>query len=263
VGEEPYRPWCQQSCPKTRPRYTKTRPPYTRKGCTALRILAVAAHPDDETLGAGGTLALHAARGDETFVMILADGVTSRHNEVELQEKCARRACDVLGVKDVVFAKLPDQRLDALPLLDVITPIENCIHTYQPDVVLTHFGQDANQDHRTVFRAVLVATRPVPGISVNRVLCWETASSTEWAPPFPGSVFSPNVFVDITPTLSRKMHAMAAYADTFVSEVREYPHPRSYRALVATARRHGATVGVRAAEPFMLVRDVATDGLRT
>ncbi len=223
----------------------------------------MAAHPDDETLGAGGTLALHAARGDRTVVMIIADGVTSRHDEVELQEQCARRACDVLGVKDVVFAQLPDQRLDALPLLDVITPIEDCIRTYQPDVVLTHFGQDANQDHRAVFRAVLVATRPLPETSVKRVLCWETASSTEWAPPFAGSVFSPNMFVDITQTLSVKLRAMAAYAETHVSEVREYPHPRSYRALAVTARRHGATVGVRAAEPFMLVRDVATDGLRT
>ncbi len=222
----------------------------------------MAAHPDDETLGAGGTLALHAARGDRTVVMIIADGVTSRHDEVELQEQCARRACDVLGVKDVVFAQLPDQRLDALPLLDVITPIEDCIRTYQPDVVLTHFGQDANQDHRAVFRAVLVATRPLPETSVKRVLCWETASSTEWAPPFAGSVFSPNMFVDITQTLSVKLRAMAAYAETHVSEVREYPHPRSYRALAVTARRHGATVGVRAAEPFMLVRDVATDGLR-
>ena len=227
-----------------------------------MRILAIGAHPDDETLGAGGTLALHAARGDETFVMILADGVTSRHNEVDLQERCARRACDVLGVQDVAFGRLPDQRLDALPLLDVITPIEDCIRRFRPDIVLTHFSQDANQDHRVVFRAVLVATRPVPEMGVKRVLCWETASSTEWAPPFPGSVFSPNVFVDITPTLPVKLRAMASYADAYVSEVREYPHPRSYRALAVAARRHGAAVGVRAAEPFMLVRDIATNGLR-
>jgi LmbE family N-acetylglucosaminyl deacetylase len=227
-----------------------------------VRILAVAAHPDDETLGAGGTLALHADRGDETYAMILADGVTSRHGEVERQERCARLACSVLGVKEVEFARLPDQRLDALPLLQLITPIEKCIRRFEPDVVLTHFAEDANQDHRAVFRAVLVATRPLPGTSVNRVLCWETASSTEWAPPFPGSVFSPNVFVDISATLPTKLRAMAAYADTYVSEVREYPHPRSYRALAATARRHGAAVGVPAAEPFMLVRDVATNGLR-
>jgi LmbE family N-acetylglucosaminyl deacetylase len=233
-----------------------------RKDYPALRILAVGAHPDDETLGAGGTLALHAARGDETFVMVLADGVTSRHNEVDLQERCARRACDVLGVQDVAFAGLPDQRLDALPLLEVITPIEDCIRRCRPDVVLTHFGQDANQDHCVVFRAVLVATRPLPGSSMKRLLCWETASSTEWAPPFAGSVFSPNVFIDITMTLPIKLRAMAAYADTYVSEVREYPHPRSYRALAVAARRHGAAVGVRAAEPFMLVREVASNGLR-
>ena len=220
------------------------------------------AHPDDETLGAGGTLALHAARGDDTFVLVIADGVSSRHGEVELQEKCARRACDVLGVHEVDFARLPDEQLDALPLLDLITPIEEAIRRYQPDVVLTHFGQDANQDHRAVFQATVVATRPLPGSGVTRVLCWETASSTEWAPPFPGSVFSPNVFVDITSTLAVKLQAMAAYADTYVSEVREYPHPRSFRALAVTARRHGVVVGVRAAEPFMLVRELAASGLR-
>jgi LmbE family N-acetylglucosaminyl deacetylase len=223
------------------------------------RVLAVASHPDDETLGAGGTLARHADQGDEVWVCILTDGVTARHEQAALQQQCAERAGDVLGVKRIVFCGLPDQRLDALPLLDVIAPIEQCIADLQPSLVYTHFKEDVNQDHRITFQATLVATRPV-GSSVRRLLCWETASSTEWAGPFAGSVFAPNVFVDIRDTLPRKIEAMKCYADTFMSEVRQYPHPRSYEALEVYAKRNGIVAGLAAAEPFMLVREVVPNG---
>jgi len=225
-----------------------------------VRILTVAAHPDDETLGAGGTMARLAAMGHEVWVCILTDGVTARHAHTELQKECAIAAADVLGVTNVVFCELPDQRLDSLPLLEVITPIEKCIGELRPEIVFTHFKEDVNQDHRTVFQASMVATRPVEGSSVQRLLCYETASSTEWAPPFPGSVFSPNVFIDITSTLPRKLDAMRFYARTYTGELRPYPHPRSYEAIEAYARRHGVVAGVEAAEPFMLVRQVHREG---
>ncbi len=228
-----------------------------------MRILTVAAHPDDETLGAGATMALHASQGDEVWVCILSDGVTARHGHVELQKDCASRACDVLGVGNVVFCGLPDQRLDTLPLLDLITPIEKCVAELRPDVVLTHFKEDSNQDHRVVFQATLIATRPVNGTAVGRVMCYEVAGSTEWAGPFQESVFAPNVYVDVSSTLETKIAAMRAYAETAVSEVRPFPHPRSYEAIEIYARRHGVTAGLAAAEPFMLVREVARDGLPT
>lgn len=221
-----------------------------------MRILTVAAHPDDETLGAGGTMARLAAASHEVHVCILTEGVTARHRHVDLQQECAMRACEVLGVSEVVFCGLPDQRLDSLPLLDVITPIEKCVGEIRPDLVFTHFSQDANQDHRTVFEATLVATRPMADTSVATVLCYETASSTEWAPPFAGSVFSPNLFVDISTTLAVKLDAMRAYEQTFAGEMRPFPHPRSYQALEANCRWRGATAGVGAAEAFMLVRHV-------
>lgn len=220
-----------------------------------MRVLTVAAHPDDETLGAGGTMAWHAARGDTVWACVLADGASSRHNHVEQQAECARQACETLGVDRLVMVGLPDQRLDTLSLLDVITPIEQCIEELQPDVVLTHFPGDVNEDHRLVARATLVATRPVPGTSVRRVCAFEIASSTDWAPPLAGSVFAPNVYVDISETLETKLTAMKAYAGTFVSEVRPFPHPRSLEALTAYARRHGAASGLLAAEPFMLLRE--------
>jgi LmbE family N-acetylglucosaminyl deacetylase len=221
-----------------------------------MRILTVAAHPDDETLGAGGTMARLASQGHEIWVCILTDGVTARHHHIDQQLECAIRAGDVLGVSKVVFCGLPDQLLDGMPLLDVITPIEKCMAEFEPQVVFTHFNQDANQDHRVAFQATLVATRPVEWSSVERLLCYETASSTEWAPPFPGTVFAPNVYVDITSTLPVKLEAMRQYEATFAGEVQPYPHPRSYEAITVYARRHGVAAGVGAAEPFMLVRHV-------
>lgn len=226
-----------------------------------MRLLTVAAHPDDETLGAGGTMAWHAARGDTVWACILADGASSRHDKVAQQAECAVRAAGLLGLDRLVMVGLPDQRLDMLSLLDVITPIEECIEELQPDVVLTHFPGDLNEDHRLVARATLVATRPVTGSPVSRVCSFEIASSTDWAPPIPGSVFAPNLYVDISATLDIKLTAMKAYADTFVSEVRPYPHPRSLEALTAYAQRHGAASGLLAAEPFMLLRESATLGM--
>jgi N-acetylglucosamine malate deacetylase 1 len=226
-----------------------------------MRILVVAAHPDDETLGAGGTIAWHTAHGDTVWVCILSEGASSRHDRVQQQLDCARRACDVLGVDNLVLVGLPDQRLDTLSLLDVISPIEQCIDDLQPEVVLTHFGGDLNEDHRLVSRATMVAARPVPGTSVRRVCAFEIASSTDWAPPVPGSVFAPNLYVDISGTLEVKLAAMKAYAETYRSEVRPYPHPRSMEALTAYAQRHGAASGQLAAEPFMLLRESASAGM--
>jgi len=226
-----------------------------------MRVLTVAAHPDDETLGAGGTMAWHAGHGDEVWVCILTDGVTSRHDQVELQEECARRACETIGVAKVVFVGLADQRLDVVPMLDVITPIEECVRELQPDVVLTHFAGDVNEDHRIVARATMVATRPVAGSSVRKVCSFEVPSSTDWAPPQPGSVFAPNLYVDISETLETKLLAMKAYADTHHTEVRPYPHPRSLEALTAYAQRHGVAAGLMAAEPFVLLRESATHGM--
>ena len=160
---------------------------------------------NDETLGAGGTIARLTASGNEVWVCIVCDGVTARHTETSRQRECAERACEVLGVTNVTFCELPDQRLDALDLIDVIRPIERCVQELRPDTVLTQFKEDVNQDHRVVFAATMVATRPSPNTPVRTVMCFETASSTEWAAPFQGGVFAPNLFVDISATLGPSM----------------------------------------------------------
>ena len=219
-------------------------------------VLVVAAHPDDETFGVGGTIARYSEQGNEVWVCILTEGVTSRHQHIELRKECASKACQVLGVRKVVFGDLPDQRLDALPLIDVIRPIQECVNELKPDIVFTHFKGDVNQDHRIAFQATMVATRPFGDNTVRRLLCYETPSSTEWAAPFTGSVFAPNVFVDISATLGKKIRAMEMYANTYISEVKAYPHPRSCEAVKLYARRWGVTVGLEAAEALMLVREL-------
>lgn len=220
------------------------------------QVLVVAAHPDDEVFGVGGTMACHVQQGDQVSVLLLTDGVTARHDVTEPQKAAARKACSALGVQDVRFADLPDQRLDGLPLLEVIKPISELIRELRPCVVYTHHRGDANQDHRAVFAATLVAVRPFGDHPIERVLCYEVASSTEWGPAFGEWAFLPNVFVDISATLESKLAAVEAYRETFESEVKAYPHPRSPEAICIYAQQRGIIVGMRAAEAFVLVREL-------
>ena len=223
------------------------------------RVLVIAAHPDDEVLGLGGAIARHARQGDQVTALIVTDGVTARHNETEPQKVAARRACQLLGVREVYFADLADQRLDSLPLLEVIKPISDLIKELRPQIVYTHHRGDANQDHRAVFEATLVAVRPFGDNPVEQVLCYEVASSTEWAPPFADWAFLPNVFVDIGATLETKVSAIEAYRETFQSEVKPFPHPRSPEAVRIYAQQRGVSVGLAAAEAFVLVRQLVKE----
>ena len=220
------------------------------------QILVIAAHPDDETYGLGGTIAHHVRLGDRVSVLILTDGVTARHNATESQKAATRKACAALGVDDVRFAGLPDQRLDGMPLLEVIEPIYDLCRELRPQVVYTHHRGDANQDHRAVFAATLVAVRPFGSNPVQRVLCYEVASSTEWGPSFAEWAFLPNVFVDISATLEAKLRAVEAYRETFQSEVKPFPHPRSPEAVRIYAQHRGVSVGIQTAEAFVLVREL-------
>lgn len=217
-------------------------------------ILVVAAHPDDEVLGCGGTIARHCEAGDRVTVLILADGVTSRTSNAgtELEERKGAAECanKILGVHDLIMLAYPDNRMDDSTLLEVVKDIEQVIARCRPDTIYTHYAGDVNIDHRRVHDAVVAACRPQPGHCVRRVLFCETPSSTEWRPPASHSAFAPNWFVDISRTLNVKLRALAAYQD----ELREFPHPRSLRAIEHLAGWRGAIVGVAAAEAFELGR---------
>jgi N-acetylglucosamine malate deacetylase 1 len=225
-------------------------------------ILVVAAHPDDEVLGCGGTIARHADAGDQVRVLIVAEGATSRQqqrdrnqasDELSALAQAAQQAGAILGAQGVELLDLPDNRLDSLDRLDLIKQIEERISRHQPQVVYVHHAGDVNIDHRRLHEAVVTACRPTPGQPVRRLLSFEVASSTEWQPPGSAPAFHPNWFVDISSQWPRKREALEAYA----SEMRPWPHARSIEALEHLARWRGAQVGVEAAEAFCLLRQLS------
>jgi LmbE family N-acetylglucosaminyl deacetylase len=175
-------------------------------------ILVIAAHPDDEVLGCGGTLARHAAEGARIHVAFLADGVSSRDNpppatDLTARRAAARTALAILGITSVSFGEFPDNRMDGVDLLDIVKAVEAQIATHRPDTLFTHHAGDVNIDHRRLHDAVIAATRPQTGQPVRTLLFFEVASSTEWQPPGSGPAFSPNWFVDIGPQLEKKLQA--------------------------------------------------------
>jgi LmbE family N-acetylglucosaminyl deacetylase len=217
-----------------------------------VNVLVIAAHPDDELLGAGGTVARHAANGDRVKLAVMCEGVSLRYNpEWDAQvRKQASEAARILGVDDIVMGDLPDQRLETIPLQEVATKIERLIADCQPEVIYTHYAGDINRDHQVLAEAVLVAARPYSAPSVKEILMFETPSSTEWSSPTLTTPFQPNVYVDIEKFLQRKIDAFSCYT----AEVRPFPHPRSPEALADRARYWGSLINRRAAEAFVMVR---------
>lgn len=224
-------------------------------------VLVVAAHPDDEVLGCGGTIARHVDAGDQVQVLIVAEGATSRlqqrdrlqaGEELSALAQAAQTAGSILGAAGVELLDLPDNRLDSLDRLDLIKHIEQRIDRHQPQVVYVHHAGDVNVDHRRLHEAVVTACRPTPGHPVRRLLSFEVASSSEWQPPGSAPAFQPNWFVDISDQWQRKREALVAYT----SEMRPWPHARSLEALEHLARWRGAQVGVEAAEAFCLLRQL-------
>jgi LmbE family N-acetylglucosaminyl deacetylase len=229
-----------------------------------MKIMVIAAHPDDEVLGCGGTIARLVREGHQVFIAILGEGITSRYAKRDhadqslLQALHARskKVAELLGAKDLFMYSLPDNRFDTVPLLDVVKIIEDLIGNLAPDVIYTHHSGDLNVDHVIVHRAVLTATRPMQGQSVREIYAFEVPSSTEWAFQCYEPVFRPNVFVDISETLDLKVRALAQYE----TEVRVFPHPRSPEAITVIARRWGSVVGCDAAEAFQLIRAIRFRG---
>ena len=225
-----------------------------------MKVLCIAAHPDDEVLGVGGTLARHAEDGDDVYVCILADGVGSRHEEldeeareqIESRRERAREACDRLGVGSVSFYSFPDNEFDSVPLLEIVKTIEEEIEEHEPDVVYTHHYGDLNIDHELTCRATVTATRPLPDSEVERVLAFETLSASEWSVPSPKNTFQPQHFVNVEEQMEAKLNALGVYED----ELREPPHPRNAETVRKNAELWGAKAGVPAAEPFEVLREV-------
>lgn len=220
-------------------------------------VLVIAAHPDDEVLGCGGTLARHSANGDKVNLVFLADGVGSRVGDdfeaaLSARRTSGRDSAQVLGAEEPVYLNFPDNRLDAVAMLDVVQEIERAVRDVQPSVVYTHHAGDLNVDHRICHQAVVTAFRPTPGQCVKSIYGFEIPSSTEWVSSSESQIFRPSHFVNISEYLESKVRAMRCYQ----MEMRHFPHPRSERAIDALARWRGATAGFSAAEAFTVIRQL-------
>lgn len=215
-------------------------------------ILVVAAHPDDEVLGCGGTIAKHVSEGDDVFVIFLTDGETSRKNtsnyDVERRFTAAKKAASILKIRKTYFYQFPDNSLDTIATLDVIKVIENAIKDCHPEIVYTHSSVDLNIDHEIANKATLTACRPLPDSSVKAILTYEVLSSTGWAYNSK-KFFQPNFFVDIKDFLHIKNQALACYS----SEMRDLPHPRSFDSVKCLAMTRGVSIGLNCAEAFEVV----------
>ena len=215
------------------------------------KILIICAHPDDETLGLGGTILLQTLKGSEVFVLIFSDGELSRGkavSQVKQREKQAKKVAKILKIKEIKLLGYHDQKLDTIPLIELANHIEESIKKWKPTIIYTHFWGDVNQDHRVLFDATSIATRPTPKSKIKKVICYETPSSTEWS----HNNFKPNLFVDINSVLKTKLKALNHYKQ----EMGKYPHPRSTEAIISRSNYWGSSVGMKNAEAFIIIRDL-------
>lgn len=213
------------------------------------KILVIAAHPDDELLGCGGTIAKHSINGDEVYTLIICEGESLRYKGLNIDQSVyIKKSGDILGVKQNFHLRFPDQKLDTFTLVDIITPIEKIVKTLQPNIVYLQYGGDINRDHQIVFEASLVALRPVETY-IEEIYAYYTVGSSDWGYP---RTFNPDTWINISTTLDTKLRAFTEY----VSELKEYPHPRSLRSLENLAAFTGNQVNLEYSESFMTIRKV-------
>lgn len=224
------------------------------------RVLVIAAHPDDEVLGLGGTIAKYVKAGAEVAVLIVTDGSSAQYRDngrlkeiIAVKKRETSNCAEVLGVKHIFYGELPDMKLDVTPHIEINRVIENVINDFRPTVAFTHFIGDVNKDHRCVYESTLVACRPTSEQCIKRLFLYSVPSSTEWNVQNTTNVFLPNWYEDISGEFAEKKYrAMECYK----TELRNYPHPRSIQYLRTADIAEGNRVGLLAAESFILLRSI-------
>ena len=221
-----------------------------------MRVLVICAHPDDETLGCGGTMLKHVAAGDELTWAIATQAHEPQWSRetIELKAVEVDRVAEAYGVARHVRLGFPSSRLDVTPRSELMAAVGGVVEQARPELVYVVHPGDVHGDHADVFEATLGVLKAfrMGTLGVRRVLAYETLSSTDAAPPSPARAFLPTVFSDVSDRLERKLEIMAFYE----SEAQPDPLPRGPEAIRALARLRGATVGVRYAEAFTLVREL-------
>jgi N-acetylglucosamine malate deacetylase 1 len=213
------------------------------------KVLIFVAHPDDEVLGCGATIAKHIDNSDMVQIVFLSDGFSSR-NDDENRDSNAQKASKVLACQNPIFLNYPDNQLNTVPLLDIVKKIETIVSDFQPNIIYTHYFGDLNIDHQITHKAVITACRPQPNFCVKEIYSFEVLSATHWQSPSMSNAFNPNYFVDVSDFIKQKIKALQCYDN----EMRDYPHARSYEAVVSLSSFRGSSVGVHNAEAFVIER---------
>lgn len=219
------------------------------------RVLVVAPHPDDETLGVGGTIAKYSAQGDEVFVLMVSGHLPPIYSRKAYEETVseAYSAFSVLGVEKSEFLEIPATMIGDQPLHEVNARISKVVNDFNPHIVLCPYP-DRHIDHRLVFDSVMVATRPVGvGKDIKIVAAYETLSETHWNAPHIEPNFTPNWVVDISDHISKKLNALECYK----SQISEFPGPRSIEAVEALAKFRGTQAGFGYGEGLHIVRMIS------
>ncbi len=221
-------------------------------------LLVVAAHPDDEALGCGGTLLKYNKKGYRINLMFFTDGVGSRKNKDINKEKKARikaatKAAKIFCCKKPIFNEFPDNELDKISNLRLARIIEKEIKKTKPEIIFTHFKNDLNIDHKKINQALITACRPQKKSPVKKILFFEVPSSTEWQIDKSKNIFNPQWFEDISNEFKKKIQAIQCYK----KEIRRPPHPRSIDGITSLNKWRGSMIGVRYAEAFMLGRFIS------
>ena len=218
-------------------------------------VLVVAAHPDDEVFGCGGTIAKHIALGDKVHVVFMTNGVGSRNTsfkEIQERREASQDVANILGISSTQQFEFPDNKMDTIALLDVVQSIEKVIDKLQPKIIYTHHAGDLNIDHQLTHKAVMTACRPQPGFCVKEIYAFEVLSSTEWQTP--GYMpFLINKYVDITNYIDLKKRAIRFYHN----EIRPAPHTRSSKNIIRLNALRGNFIGVEYSEAFFTVRNIS------
>jgi LmbE family N-acetylglucosaminyl deacetylase len=221
------------------------------------KLLVIAAHPDDELLGCGGTLLFYKKLGYTIKIIFLSDGESSRNINQDIKKKLilkreslAKKVCKLCKFSPPIFGKFPDNRLDSVNLLEIVKFIENEIKKFNPEIILTHNEEDLNIDHKIACKAVVTATRPSTKTFVRSIYCFETPSSTENNFSKVKVQFNPNLFIDVSNFIEKKIK----YLKIYKNEIRKYPHSRSLESIKILAKYRGTQIGVKYAEAFYILR---------
>jgi LmbE family N-acetylglucosaminyl deacetylase len=220
-----------------------------------MNVLFISVHPDDETLGCGGTILKHREQGDSVYWLIITAAVEALGYSIDFIKKREQQiefVSQAYRFSETYKLGFPTTKLHTVDLSDLITAIASVIRNIEPRVVYTVNRSDIHTDHQVVARAVMSSTKSFRYPFIKRVLMYECLSETEVMPPLPEHIFIPNVYSDISNFMDKKIEIMKIYE----SELQESPLPRSVEAIKALAQFRGASVAVKYAEAFMLLRDL-------